>query len=336
MTNDPPSRASPTRPILLALLIAVTLGGAGCSASTSGPVTTVVGQKPATSGVNVDVTATPTGWVPVDYGDAQISVPPTWGLITEGAEACGPWSGVVILGGGQWCPPAMNVHEPQPPTVAIRTVPHPNVGDEGPPSYINGLAVYAPGLPQLYIVPALHIAMTFTGQPPAQVLRSLTYSPRATVLASGPAPTVPSGWHWITYGGIRFAAPSAWRVQHVSNAPACGTDVVLPVGGVVLAAAPELPISCPAPLALMRPEPQVAGIEVDAFQASGTLPPPRTQCQGPTMVDRLEVCIQTDPAYSALVVQVWTTGLARLTVKIGLSGTGMTDRIVLHSIRQAS
>jgi hypothetical protein len=54
------------------------------------------------------------------------------------------------------------------------------------------------------------------------------------------------------------------------------------------------------------------------------------------MVDRLEVCIQTDPAYSALVVQVWTTGLARLTVKIGLSGTGMTDRIVLHSIRQAS
>jgi len=33
----------------------------------------------------VDLSASPAGWVPVDLGDAQLSVPSTWWVIPEGA-----------------------------------------------------------------------------------------------------------------------------------------------------------------------------------------------------------------------------------------------------------
>src|SRR5664280_3699601 len=143
-------------------LCTLMFGSTSCSASKSSiPATTTAAHATESELPSVDLAGTPTGWVPVDYGDVQLSIPSTWGRITDGSEACGPWPGVIIFGSGEWCPPSMNARQTQPPTVSIRTVPNPNVNDEGPPGHINGLAIYAPGLPQLYIVPKLHASMLF-------------------------------------------------------------------------------------------------------------------------------------------------------------------------------
>jgi len=50
----------------------------------------------------------------------------------------------------------------------------------------------------------------------------------------------------------------------------------------------------------------------------------------------LTLCIETSPAYGELVAQVWSSGHLPVTVKIGLSGDGLTDRTVLYSIQSAS
>ena len=318
-------------------LCTLMFGSTSCSASKSSiPATTTPAHATKSVLPSVDLAGTPTGWVPVDYGDVQLSIPSTWGRITDGSEACGPWHGVVTLGSGEWCPPSMNAHQVEPPTVSIRTVPSPNVSDEGPPGHINGLAIYAPGLPQLYIVPKLHASLLLTSQVPPQVLKSLTYSPRAVALATGPSLTVPSDWRRISYGGIRFAAPKEWSVQHLTHAPPCATDIVLPVAGVVLAAKQELPIGCAMPLAELSPVAQVAGVEVDDFQLQGTPLPPRSQCVGPSEVNGLTLCIETSPAYGELVAQVWSPDHLPVTVKIGLSAEGLTDRTVLYSMQRAS
>jgi hypothetical protein len=45
----------------------------------------------------IDLSAAPAGWVPVAYGDAQVSVPPTWAVMTH-AWCGGTWPPIVQLG----------------------------------------------------------------------------------------------------------------------------------------------------------------------------------------------------------------------------------------------
>jgi hypothetical protein len=323
--------------MLGASLCALVFGFTSCSTSNSSlPATAVSAHVSESLPPFVDRAVTPFGWVPVDYGDLQLSVPLTWGRITEGAESCGPWSGVVTLGSGEWCPPSTDTGQTEPPTVAIRTVDRPSVSGEGPPGHINGLAIYTPGLPGYFIVPKLHASLLLAGQVPPQVLKTLTYSPRAVVLTPGPPPGVPSDWRRISYGGIRFAAPKTWSVRHLANAPPCASDIVLPVAGVVLAAKQAPPVGCPMSIGELSPVPQVAGVEVDAFQLQGALLPPRSQCVGPAKVNGLTVCVEANPAYGELVAQVWSSGHLPVTLKIGLSGSGRTDRSVFYSMRRAS
>ena len=125
-------------------------------------------------------------------------------------------------------------------------------------------------------------------------------------------------------------------MQHLTNAPSCATDIVLPVAGVVLAAKQELRIGCAMPLAELSPVSQVVGVEVDDFQLQGTSPPPRSQCVGPATVNGMMLCIETSPAYGEFVAQVRSSGHPPVTVKIGLSGDGLTDRTVLYSMQRAS
>jgi hypothetical protein len=53
----------------------------------------------------VDQAVTPSGWLPVDVGDVQLSVPSSWGVLTSASAGCGSQAGVVVIG-GQWCPPS--------------------------------------------------------------------------------------------------------------------------------------------------------------------------------------------------------------------------------------
>jgi hypothetical protein len=289
------------------------------------------GAAAGRAGPAVDQAATPAGWLPVDYGNAQVSVPASWMLISDGAASCGPSAGALILAPGTWCPPGMGEAAPPGTTVATLSVTRGPSGLAGQPlAVVNGIQIYAPGIAPVYVAPALDAELSFSGPPLAGVWHTLTFSPRAVALAAGQSPAVPRSWRSISFDGLRFAVPAAWAVAHTPHAPPCGTDIVLPQAGATLATGPPLPLPCPLPEAEVRPVPQVAGVEVDGYPGHSS-PPGR--CVGPRTIGTLHACVDASPAYQVLVVQLWTTGRAPVTVKIGLAGSGSTGRTILHSFQ---
>jgi hypothetical protein len=272
--------------------------------------------------------ATPPGWLPVTYGDAQLSVPSSWSLVSDGASTCGPTPGVVILGSGQWCPPHLNVDGPvDTPTVAVKSEQVAVGAREHPAFTVNGIPLYR-STPGTYDVPVLGVVVTVGGRVPSEVLRTLTFSPRATVLHPGPATSVPSSWRWISFAHLRAAVPSSWDVVHATHAPPCATDVVLVNAGVVQASQPALPLPCALPMADVKPVPPVAGVEVDDFPVS----PESSACVGPRSIGGLQVCIDAAPAYGILVAQVSAPGHDPITFQLGLFGDGTVDRTILYSL----
>lgn len=276
----------------------------------------------------VDTKATPSGWLPVDYGNAQISVPSTWALVHDGEAQCGSSPGVIILGAGEWCPPSMNApSSPSTSIVTLKTVTRSQRFTEPPVLVTNGIPVYAPGVAPVYLVPALDVEISFSGPQEPQVLKTLTYSPRAVVLAPGRTMTVLTSWRWVSFSGVKFAVPGGWSVRRTTYAPPCSSGIVLPMAGVTLASQPPLSISCPPPQADLRPVPQVAGVEVDGFSS---MPEPHPACVGPRTINGLSVCIEAGPTYQVLIDHVASPNL---TVQIGLAGDGLTARTILYSLR---
>jgi hypothetical protein len=304
--------------LLLAPLLAGSMVGAGGTVATQ--------LRPA-----VDQAATPAGWLPVDFGDAQISVPSSWSLVPAGTQACGPSIGVLVLGDGMWCTTGRGDTSTAGMSIAtlsmIRTQP---ISHERPSALVNGIPIDVPGVAPVYVVPSIGAELAFEGPLQPGVWHTLTSSPRSVVLAPGRSSPVPRSWHWVSFDGLRFAVPASWAVTRSAHAPACGTDIVLPKAGVTLAEGQALPFSCALPLADVRPVPQVAGIEVDGFAASSR---PRAPCVGPRMINGLHICLNSTPAYGVLVFEVWSAGITPITVKIGLTKGGTVGRLVLHSIR---
>ena len=63
----------------------------------------------------VDLSATPAGWVPIDYGDAQVSVPPTWLAFDRQSDCATIPPGLLVIQppeGRPWCGPGISVREP--------------------------------------------------------------------------------------------------------------------------------------------------------------------------------------------------------------------------------
>jgi hypothetical protein len=305
--------------VVCALLLAQPVSAAELGAADRSPV--------------VDEAATPAGWLPVDFGNAQISVPSSWSLITGGAESCGPSTGVVVLGQGTWCPPGLGAFATSGTSIVTLSTIQSQPTDHGQPYVlINGIPIYAPGVAPVYLAPSLGARLTFTGPQQLRVLHTLTASPRAVVLARGKTSRIPPSWRWISFSGIRFAVPATWKLTHSAHAPPCGTDIVLPVAGVTLARGPALRVPCPLPEADVRPVLQVGGIEVDGYKA--TTPEP-SACVGPRTIASLHVCINPAPAYGVVVAQVSATGIAAITVRIGMAGNGVVERSVLYSLRRS-
>ena len=263
----------------------------------------------------------------------QISVPSSWSLTTGGAESCGPSTGVIVLGQGTWCPPGMGASAAPGTSIVTLSMTQSQATDYGQPNArINGIPVYAPGPAPVYFAPSLGARLTFTGPQQPAVLHSLTASPRAVVLARGQTSRIPPSWRWVSFSGIRFSVPATWKLTQNANAPPCGTDIVLPAAGVTLARGPALPVPCPLPEADVRPVPQVGGIEVDGYRAPTRAP---TACVGPRTIGSLHVCINPTPGYGVLVAQVSATGIAGITVRIGIAGNGLVERSVLYSLRRS-
>jgi hypothetical protein len=316
-----------------ALLMSLATVGTLVSALTVGVTAPASGVTRPAAQPAVDQAATPPGWLPVDYGNAQISVPASWTLITAGAESCGQSTGVLILGQGTWCPPGIGMTQAANTSIVTLTTTKssPTIGE--PPIIVNGIALQTPGVAPVYVANTLGAELSFSGPPQAGVLHTFTVSPRAIALRSGAATAVPPSWRRITFAGVRFAVPPTWKVTHVTHAPPCGTDIVLPVGGVTLATEPPLPLPCPLPEAEIRPVPQVPGVEVDGFRSPGQSYVTGSGCVGPRVMQGMPICIERSPAFGVLDVQIGSARSGPIILKIGLSTGGTVARTILYSLR---
>ncbi len=174
----------------------------------------------------VDLATTPAGWVPVAYGNAQISVPSTWWVLYNSPPCpTGSPPGEVLVNPSQGIFHCPTETAPGPSTTVSfgrPTSPHSTV--LGHPEVVNGISVYPyPTGPQSsYLVPSLGVEITVDGPLGQRVLHTLTWSPRAVVLASGSSPAIPSSWQQVTFAGLRFSAPANWPINQNQVTPGLG------------------------------------------------------------------------------------------------------------------
>jgi hypothetical protein len=306
-------------------------------ATTTGPTT-------ANALSVVDLAATPAGWVPMAFGDAQISVPVAWWVLYNSPPCpTGSPPGEVFvdpLPGVFHCPAET---APGPSTTVrfgLPTSPHSTV--LGRPEVINGILVYPyPTGPQhSYLVPSLEVEITVDGPLGQRVLHTLTWSPRSVVLASGSSPVVSSSWQSVSFAGVRFSVPAGWSITRTQVTP--GLGAICRTQGVAFVATPVTLSTDAHPLIVpfcprMSPTPQQPenGVQVD----SGLRTEPTVTF---TLVAHcldlhgLTACPATSPAYSILVLRVPVPGRSKpIFVSIGLAGNGMVARTILDSLRVA-
>ncbi len=318
------------------LAVSLLVGTASCSTpSLTASTSSTTRQAAGSSGPVVRTPKSPTGWLPVSFGDAQISVPASWSLISEGESVCPQTPGVVILGDGAFCPPDIgNSGSPSPLTVSLKTNPDPNPStvDDGPPFKINGISVYAPSVAPDYIIPALHVVLEFTGDVPPQVLASLSYSPRAVVLAPDTHSSVPSNWLHRQFAGLRFAVPPNWTIQEARNSRIPCHGPLFKANQVVLASGPYSASSCPDIPPTLQSIQTVSGMLVDSYGSDAIGP---TNCFGLLRKSHgLAICLDTESVGSTLQASVWTShGL--VAVSLGLAGNGHVARTVFNSLASA-
>ncbi|MHB8457902.1 MAG: hypothetical protein ACYDBS_09485, partial [Acidimicrobiales bacterium] len=164
-----------------------------------------------------DVAATPKGWSPVALGNAQISVPSSWYIESQGNSTCGGGiargvTGIVFLGEGALLPSSMGCSRPANVVTLThaghRPIPH------GRTAIVNGIHVrygWTRAGPVLtYVERALGMEVTASGPRSRAVLQTITHSPLSVVLGSAVGGT-PAGWRTVVFGGLRFAVPSGWQ-----------------------------------------------------------------------------------------------------------------------------
>ena len=289
-----------------------------------------------------DLSATPAGWVPVAFGDAQVSVPAAWWVLYDSFPCpTGSPTGEVFVNpppGGFACP----LEIAPGPSTTVRfgppTSPHSTV--LGHPEVINGVFVYPyPTGPQSsYLAPSLGVEITVDGPLGQRVLHTLAWSPRSVVLAPGSSPPVPSQWHSVTFAGLRFSVPANWPITQTQVTPGLGAicrqqGVALAGTTVTLTADRRrlLAVSCPrmSPTA-QQPE---NGVQVD----SGLRTEPTVTLSFSAhclVLHGLTACPATSPAFSIFVLRVNVPGRDKpVFFSIGLAGNGMVARTILDSLR---
>jgi hypothetical protein len=329
--------------IAVAVLGAACTSGAAVSTTTSSPVTSTTNPTHPTPTTAVDLAATPTGWVSVAYRDAQLSVPSDWvALYHEPPCVIGHPPGEVFdnpLSGTFSCPAET---APEPSTF-VELDALSRTARRGSVMTINGIVVRrAVRPPHTYLVPSLGVQITVSGRLASRVLRTLTRSPRAVALGSGTPPSVPPGWHNVTFRGMSFEVPRSWPVGRTAVA---GRDVAQPCSASGVAfAEPEVALStdrqrfpvayCPV-LPPPRPLPPTDGVEVDAGSIT-QFPVALSFSRHCLHFDGLSACPASTPAYSILILRVALQGRRTpLLVSIGLAGSGIVARTILYSLRAA-
>ena len=297
----------------------------------------------------VDLSAIPAGWVPVAFGNAQVSVPPTWWVLYN-SSACqtgSPVGDLYINPSGGFCSGKGTAKG----ETAVTLVPLNGKDYQPPTAYgqrqaINGIVVYElysfSPTPNggTYLVPSLGVEIETEGPLANRVIDTLSRSPRAVVLASGPTPTVPSSWQQVSFGGLRFSVPANWPVTQTQVTPGlgaiCRTLGVAFASTTVTLSTDARPLLLP-PCAYFPPTPQQPenGVQVDS--GLRTEPTVTLSLSAHCLVlHGLTACPATSPAYSILVLRVNVPGRDKpVFVSIGLAGNGMVARTILYSLRPA-
>lgn len=350
-------RSRATRP--LAAAAAVCAAAALALAACSTPSATTPTSAPTTSTTApsrplpvVLTAATPKGWIPVDLGDAQLSVPSTFDVAYPGQDICEVvptgTAGLLLVNPGRVsavCPPPAPGTRTLVRIIPVRRVPA-AFAHKTPPSARNGVRVLmgssaATGITEY--APSLHVEVVAEGPMARRVAQTLTRSPRAVVLAPGPAPAVPSGWHLVRWGGVEISVPPSWPVRHTDWALPGIAGVCGGVGGVVLSAGVTLsndtrnPAVINCPLALFRPAPgrkPATGLVIDSGKTGGIEHFPWEPASRCLHINGLSACPARTPDYSVVVLEVTVPGRKLPTiVSVGFAGNGMVARRILYSLR---
>lgn len=200
--------------------VALALCATGCTsgsstATTSGPTTTLthVSTQPLVVPMKVLTSGTPTGWVPVDWGRVQISVPASWS-VEFGVMFCRGEGSAVELGATKGTTANCNMYQKSssPSTVHMFGTAASGAGRR---TQVNGLPVVvfpAPTGELDYGIPGLREEVDAAGPLARRIIDTLTVSPRA-VLWTSPPPVVPSSWKTIAFDGIAARVPASWPVE---------------------------------------------------------------------------------------------------------------------------
>ncbi len=272
----------------------------------------------------------PRGWVAVDYGTAQIFVPPPW-LVSWGECAGSAQPGVVYSGGlpTTKCALPHNVvtlASPRFPSGASRTVTINGLTAKVTAGADGGVSVYVPVLGNMRLNARGALAM--------KALGTLRRSPLAS-LGGRPRAVLPAGFRWREFGGIKFAAPAGWDDRHGTVSAACTVNVAprtvqltnsLPISG----------LDC-APLEAFRADylSHAEGLVVMSGHAPPT-PPASWPCVRSLYGLRL-VCAQAPTgADTVYTLYLLPYGQRRATIMyFALGGSEETERAIIESIRPA-
>jgi hypothetical protein len=322
-------------------IVILALALAACTSSKTFAPTITTGPPRAEPLLAVDLSAALSGWVPVAYGKAQVSVPASFSVAYPGqAPFCGPVSppGELFIAPtataetGSGCPAA--ARSTLVSLVPTREVP-PNCANEQP-IILNGVPVYR-GLTDdsllsyTYHAPSLGVEVTAHGPLARRVVGTLMSSPRVKALAPSPAPSVPPSWRFLSFAGLRFSVPANWPVERTETWNLCGPVDIVSAQGVTLDTDKTfLALPCPAPLPF--PVMPSDGMRVD----SGAQGPTGSFSAGGAClhIGGLTACPSSTPDYSVLLLRATVPGRAKpVFVSIGLAGSGMVARTILYSLR---
>jgi hypothetical protein len=330
-------------------------GGSGSVGSRAGASRGEGGRSQGGTGTNtsvraaVDLAATPKGWVPFAFQDAQVSVPATWMIEPEDCGTNNPKQGVVFLGGcfispnpclGR-CPSNTRPDD----WIELSALPYPLAWYRGHGSYpVNGYRVYEYAPPcayqclSVYDVPSLGVELTGGGPTFPKVLHTLSSSPRSVVIEPGPAPSIPSSWQRVSFGGLSIAVPKSWPIEHASFYNNCWflndlsdtPSVVLNEG---TNGNDEYSASCEnqqdVPTTTVIAAPNGILIDPGGYRREGTT----GSCNN---INGLSVCVVTSDPYGQLTLSLQVPGrVYPMAVEIGLVGSGEVARTILYSMVKA-
>jgi hypothetical protein len=301
------------------------------------------GSAPIDHGMPLTNTAlTPSGWSPVSYLDAQLSVPSSWLVETGSASSCSARAPGLVFEGI----PASKLAVTQagctmpPDTVAIFPL-SAGLSQSQP----TGSHVMLNGFPAervtsaagtlAYLIPGFGVEVTASGPMAERVVHTLTRSPLSVVLAPGPSLATAAGWSSQSFGGIRFAVPAGWKVQRTSTWGGCPYGMAADSATLSTATSLSSP-SCPGLPHTAGLQQGRLGLVVGAGKyATSAASGAHLQC---VRLHGMRACVTADGLGSALLkLAVYPPGQSQpVLVEIGLAGSGAVARAIYDSISPAS